>query len=127
MVAPIRRRAQSFSHLPRQCLSREEFLEYLGEKTTVKHAGGPNPSPESADESGAAPEEAIVGWAKENGMAALLGDENSQVSPAIAVEETLLKDAVGQGDDGGGDIIPRRRIVRRWPSSADIGMYTDGR
>lgn len=127
MVAPIRRRAQSFSDLPRPHLSREEFLEYLGENTTAKHARGQNPPIESADDAGAAPEEATVVWPKENGIAEV-GDENSQVSPAIAVEGVkTLEDGVGDGDNGGDEIIPRKRIVRRWPSSADIGMYTDGR
>lgn len=125
MVA-TRRRAQSFSHLPRPRLSREEFVEYLGERMAANHAGDPNPPDGSAD-GGAAPEAAIVG-AKEPGI--VLGDESSQVPPAIMVEgvEEALEGGVGDGNDSSGEIIPRRlRIVRRWPSSADIGMFTDGR
>lgn len=118
----LRRRAQSFSHLPRACLSHEEFLEYLGERTTTKHAGDTKPPLTSSDDSVTAPEATIVG-VKENGIA--VRDGNSQVSPVIVVEG--VDGGACDGDGRGGEKIPRKRVVRRWPSSADIGMYTDGR
>lgn len=120
----IRRRAQSFSHLPRPHLSPDEFCKYLGEKNTAQHAESPNPPLGSADDNGAAPEATVVGQ-KGNGKAA--GDEDSQVSPVVVAGVETVEGGVGHDDDGRGGGIPRRLIVRRWPSSADIGMYTDGR
>ncbi|CAM9595003.1 unnamed protein product, partial [Ectocarpus sp. 8 AP-2014] len=126
-IATKRRRAKSFSHLPRPRLSGEEFVAYLCETTKTNRSKEETSPTDRLDSSGsvhgcAAPEARTVG---------ILPVEGDQALPGMATEGEELPGVVSDGlcRDGAsprGEVIPRRH-VRRWPSSADIGMLTDGR
>lgn len=123
-MAAAPRRVQSFSHLPRPRLSREEFLRYLGDRVAAEHARGSDPT-DSGVVGGAIVEG--VHEAKQNDV--IRKDSGPQVSGTSVVEsgqkEVLEGGVVGSDDTGGA--VPRKRLLfRRWPSSADIGMVTDG-
>lgn len=130
-VANTPRRVQSFSHLPRPRLSREELIRYLGDgRPTAEDLKPSNiianraPSPEVAVEIDV---DVVGGKGKENGNYIMVGDSNQ----ALLVTDMEGGKVAERGDVGesvpGGEVEPHRRIPRRWPSSADIGMITDGR
>lgn len=127
-IATKQRRAKSFSHLPRPRLSGEEFVAYLCETTKTNRSKEETSPTDRLDSSGsvhgcAAPEARTVG---------ILPVEGDQALPGMATEGEDLPGVVSDclRRDGAsaisGEVIPRRH-VRRWPSSADIGMLTDGR
>lgn len=141
-----RRRVKSFSHLPRprlSRLSREELILYLGDTRPVPVPTGEDFNPSSRPENSAsAPEVAVelevaVVEGEEKGKGSshnIIGGDvnhNQAALPAANVEggEAVERGGGGGAREGGddGDVAPARRIPRRWPSSADIGMVTDGR
>lgn len=76
----------------------------------AEHARDPNPADHSAIlEDGAVSEEGVDGERKNDTIGK---DGDQQVS-----DENVM----------GGVLMPRKRLLRRWPSSADVGMITDGR
>lgn len=56
-------------------------------------------------------------------------DSYPPVSDANVVEngEAVFEGGVMGSDGACGEALPRKRLLRQWPSSADIGMVTDGR
>lgn len=53
-------------------------------------------------------------------------DSDHNVPDVNVIEggETVVEDDAGRS--GTSEVMPRKRLLRRWPSSADIGMVTDG-
>ncbi|CAM9548457.1 unnamed protein product [Hapterophycus canaliculatus] len=81
---------------------------------------------------GGTPDSAKAVGATEKDSAVSARSSSGQVSPPGMTDGVGVKVGVceGIGDvddaDSSGPVYPPR-IVRRWPSSADIGMFTDGR
>lgn len=126
-MATAPRRVRSFSHLPRPRRSREEFIRYLGDRAAAaENAIDSNPT-NGGVVSGAGEEEGVDGT-KERGSDGQVSDP--LVSDAIVVEsgeEVVVQGGAVGGDDASSEVARPRRLLRRWPSSADIGMVTDGR
>lgn len=119
-LANVRRRTQSFSHLPRPHLSREQFIRYLGDRVSAEHATDSDPTRSGADRSAIAVEEGING-AKNDDTGK---DSDPHESDANLVEAGA---AAIEGGVACSEVMPRKSLFRRWPSSADLGMITDGR
>lgn len=123
-MATERRRAQSFAHLPRPRLSHEELIRYLGDRATAGHGRDSNAMDDGVD-SGAVLEEGVDGV---NKIDAVEKDGDPQVSGANlnGGREAIFEGGpLGSGDRS--EAMHRKRLLRRWPSSADTGMVTDGR
>jgi len=115
---------------------------YLGDTRPVTSVPTPENSNPSSITNGSAPEgvvelEVSVVGGKEQRKGSshgVIGGDGSHSQAALAATdveggkamERADDDGVGEGD-ADEDVAPRRRIPRRWPSSADIGMVTDGR
>lgn len=125
VVATVRRRVHSFSHLPRPRLSREEFIRYLGDRVTAGNARDSDPAG-SGVVGDASLEEGVDGAKKNDGIGK---DGAPRVSDAIVMDdgEAELEGGVVGSDELNSAVMPRKRQLRPWPSSADIGMITDGR
>lgn len=124
-----RQRAQSWSHLPRPDFCQEETTEHLDERSTsrgIREASALKDGHVGGD----APDAAALG-AKGNGNA-VSGSSGSKVMTPVTTGEA---DGKAGACESGGDVdgvdnsepVYPQRIVRRWPSSGDIGMLTDGR
>lgn len=126
-MVTARRRAQSFSHVPRPRLSREEFIRYLGDRVAAEHARCSDPTDSSAVDSGAILEEDVDG-AKKNDMVGKDGDPQASEANLVEGGAAVSEGGVVVGsDDRSNEVMPRKHLLRRWPSGADIGMLTDGR
>lgn len=125
MATAAPRRVQSFSHLPRPRLSREEFLRYIGDRVTAEHARDSDPT-DGDVVSSTILEDEVDGAKKKH---TVRKDSDPQVPGAHVMEsgEVVLEGGAVGSDDASREAMPRRRLLRRWPSSADIGMVTDGR
>eukprot|EP00752_Nemacystus_decipiens_P009815 g8759.t1 len=123
-VSTAPRRVQSFSHLPRPRLSRVDFIRYLDDRATEAHARDSDPMDGGADNGGSVAK-GVLG-AEQNDIIRKDGDPHVSRANVMVAEEELGSGVVG-GDVASGEVMPPKHLLRRWPSSADIGMVTDGR
>lgn len=94
---------------------------------TAGRAGDPEDPADGGAVNGAIVEEGVLGG-KRNDI--IRKDSDPQESSDLNVVEggeVVLEGGVAGSDDTSGEVMPRKRLLRRWPSSADIGMVTDGR
>lgn len=123
-AAETRARRQTFAHLPRPRLNREDILKYLGEAAKSPISGEAEVQETIPPDSSANDAPSVRDSAAEEPRAAAAGpDEAKQID---LVRDGGVSDAWEAIEVGGEKGVPPGRLLRRWPSSADIGMITDG-